>query len=192
MKRRGVLWKEVIVAVSALFFSCFGNAQDTIFDFSQRESKITFEVKHLGFLTVGGAFKMFSGTIVFRKDRPVEMNSRIVANSITTNDSSRDATLKSKEYLNVAAYPEIVFYATHLSRVDKEVEISGILQIRHVQQKVDLNFSIAQGMLENRMLLKAETTLKRSDFALDFGVMDELVGDNITVKLELLGIKRLD
>ncbi|TAI48531.1 YceI family protein [Flagellimonas allohymeniacidonis] len=170
-------------------FSASVKAQKHTYYFDQIESKIAFEVSHLGFLTVTGNFGEFSGTLVLEENFLRFVDCSIQVKSIYTNDKSRDNTLRSEAYLDVATYPNIIFSTRSISHTGQKLKVSGFLKIKNVQKPIDLTFQ--SDVDQERVVLTAHTIVNRKNFELDFGAMDGLIGQNIKVDLKLVGTKRV-
>lgn len=142
------------------------------------KSKVDFEVTHLGMLTVNGSFQEFEGIIEIKGKQVVIIGS-IKSASIVTGNADRDETVKGKAFLNVEAYPEINFSATGTAWLDS-IRIAGPLKIRGVSHTAQL-----KGKYVSDQQVECTMFIKRSDFKLDFGSMDALVGDDVSIKLKL-------
>lgn len=162
--------------VLILFFSQVTYCQKLLVD--KTKSKVNFEVTHMGMLSVNGSFNDFDGTIDLISNR-VTVSGIIKSASIHTGNDDRDESIKGKAYLNVEAFREITFSATGTVSGDS-INITGPMKIRGVSRPAQLKCNYTSG----RQLV-CVTSVKRSDFKLDFGSMDALVGDNVSVKLNL-------
>lgn len=162
--------------VLILFFGHSASCQKRLVD--KTKSRVDFEVTHLGMLTVSGSFHEFEG-IIEVKDKQAIVSGRIKSASMVTGNAERDAMVKGKAYLNVDAYPEISFSATGTVLGDS-LSIAGPMKLRGVSRTAKLKCKyVSDQQLECTMFIK------RSDFKLDFGSMDALVGDDVSVKLNL-------
>ena len=74
-------------------------------------SEVQFKVKHLVISTVTGTFKKFSGSLESESDDfdGASVNFSLDVNSIDTNQSDRDAHLKSADFFSAEQYPTIDF-----------------------------------------------------------------------------------
>lgn len=177
--------KNVIKTFIAVFlilgqgFFCF--AQTKSYAINKENSQITFQVKHLGVLTVHGTFIEFSGRLTLNDDTLEAIESVIKVNSIDTNDKSRDNTLISDVYLNAAQFPDINFQSTKIQiNSDKKI-LEGLLKIKDVEKNIETSF--LQTKDEKDKNIRILTTLSRKDFNLNFGSMNSLIGDEIKVEI---------
>ena len=79
-----------------------------------------FSVRHMMVTFVRGHFKDIHGTLVFDPADPgaTSVEATIEASGIWTGEASRDAHLKSEDFLDVEKYPKITF-------ARKQVEVTG-------------------------------------------------------------------
>lgn len=157
--------------------------QNEGYHFSQVGSKMTFEVSHMEFLTVQGQFDEFSGSLTGGDGIFSSIQTSIRVQSINTKDASRDDSLLDEGYLDASTYPEITFKSSEIDNSSRI--IYGTLKIKDIEKKIKVPFSIANKKGATSSTLKATTNINRKYFEIDFGLMDDLVGDNIKVILEL-------
>ena len=166
-------------------FFCF--AQSESYFFNEENSQITFQIKHLGLLTVNGTFKNFSGTLILKNDKLEAIESVIKVNSINTDDESRDNTLVSEAYLNTNDYPNITFFSTSNQEKLESNIVEGILKIKDVEKKIETSYFLTKD--GNQSTLKIYAILSRKDFQLNFGSMNALIGDQIKVEIIINKLK---
>ena len=99
----------------------------------------------------------------------------IIVESIDTGNTTRDRTILTAPYLNVDEYPTIPFKVRmELSSDDVAIEIDG--QIRGLPFKIE-----SQLVVVDYQLVSLPITLDRKAIGLDFGSMDSLIGNEITL-----------
>lgn len=120
-----------------------------------------------------------------QEDSIVSLAGQVSVSSIQTGDKSRDGSLKSDAYLDLANYPYITFFSTEIQYSNNTAIVVGKLKIKDQERVIQLplEFSISED--KQRCSINTSTTIRRSDFLLDFGAMDALVGDEIQVKMEI-------
>jgi len=104
-------------------------------------SEVQFKVKHLVISTVTGFFKDFEGTMETENDdfQDAEISFSLNIDSIDTNQSQRDAHLKSGEFFDAEKYPKITFESTSFKKTgDDEFELVGDLTIKGITKPVKL------------------------------------------------------
>jgi polyisoprenoid-binding protein YceI len=101
---------------------------------------VGFVARHLMVSKVRGSFGEVSGAIVIGEDplaSSVEVS--IKTASITTGQADRDTHLRSADFLNVEAYPEITFKSTKVIPVGgNEFTVVGNLTVNGVTNEVPL------------------------------------------------------
>ena len=164
--------------------TAFGLAQTT-YSINAEKSELRFEVSHMGFLTVEGTFKEFSGKIVYgTKLETLEIN--VKSNSIFTHNQSRDTSLKEPSYLDTKKYPLIQFTTLKTYGFEDERTITGFLTIKNSRRRVQVPYSCIANKEKGAVLLTARTSIYRTDFGLEFGPMDQLVGNEIKLEIMLV------
>jgi polyisoprenoid-binding protein YceI len=158
-------------------------------------SQIEFAVKHMMVTTVRGQFRKFTTEVEFDEENPA--NSSVVANidasSIDTGMEARDAHLRSADFLDVEANPELTFRSTSIDKSGDGYKIHGDLTIRGETRPVTLEAEIG-GVVPNlqggrRAGISASTKISRKAWGLTWNVAMEagglLVGDDIKISLEI-------
>ncbi len=162
-------------------------AQVRTFEIDPGSSDISFEVTHLGFLTVEGSFLEFSGKCISNGDSLLSLEGKIKVISINTNDEARDASLKSEGYLDIENFPLITFSSTEITDSAESQLVTGQLKIKDQVRvlKMPLYFNLSED--GKSCSIEATTTISREDFELDFGAMDALVGDEVRMMIMVHG-----
>jgi polyisoprenoid-binding protein YceI len=165
-------------------------------------SSVNFSARHLMVSKVRGRFTSFQGTIKVPEDAlQSSVNVVIDTASIDTRDESRDAHLKSADFVDVEKYPTITFASTEVTDLDgSDFTLRGHLSIagvtHPVELKVEFNGSQQDPWGGTRAGFEAKTEFNRKDFGLAFNVALEgggvLVGDKVTVELEIEAVKAAD
>ena len=172
-----------IIALLIIFGQGFFSfSQTKTFQIDPNKSQVKFKVSHFGVLSVKGVFETFSGSILISENTLQKIKSEIQVSSINTNDTTRDDSLKDEAYLDVKNYPLITFNSTYIDLVSETKIITGKLKIKGIEKHISMPFEMLKD--GNYFHIKIITTIKRTDFNLDFGAMDSFVGDEI--KLEIL------
>ena len=127
---------------------------------------------HLGFAKVHGRFRTFTGTLLVAD--PLELSSVdviIEAASIDTDNPDRDAHLRSRDFLDVQAFPQIRYTGLRLTVVRPDSwQLDGQLTLKSVTQPVRLNINYlgtGTGPLDDiRAGFHATTQLDRDQFGM--------------------------
>jgi polyisoprenoid-binding protein YceI len=164
-------------------------------------SSAQFTVRHMMISNVRGSFNKVTGTVVYDPDNiaAAEVEANIDAASISTGDASRDAHLKSPDFLDVEKYPAIVFKSKKVEAAsDGEVKVTGDLTIHGVTKETVLKVEGPTDETKDpfgnvRIGASAVTKIKRSEHGLTWNAALEtggfLVGDELKIELDLSLIK---
>ena len=157
-------------------------------------SEITFKVRHMMISNVKGEFKNFSIDLESADDefKNVKANATIDTASISTNNTDRDNHLKSAEFFNAEAHPQITFETDSLND-----EVTGNLTINGVTKPVKLDVDFGGINVDPWGQTKAgfsfEGKIKRSDFGLNWNAALEsggvMVSDEVKIAGELQFVK---
>jgi polyisoprenoid-binding protein YceI len=155
-------------------------------------SEISFKVKHLVITTVTGKFKNFSGKVVTDNDdfsnAKIEFSADV--NSIDTGAEARDGHLKSPEFFDAAAFPEISFKSTGFSKKGDNYELNGDLTIRDVTKNISLDVEYL-GTSKDPFYGKTKAGFElngkilRKDFGLQWDVLTETGGAVVSNEVKL-------
>lgn len=158
-------------------------------------SSISAAVKHMMLTTVRGAFSGASGVIDFDPARPeaggVEL--RIPAASVNTGDEKRDGHLRSADFLDAEAHPDIVFKSTKVTPKGKNAfVVDGDLTIRGSTNPVAVNVQLvgiaADPRAGQRAGFDATFSFDRTQWGLTWNMpipSGVLVGEKISVEANI-------
>ena len=153
-------------------------------------AEVGFVARHLMVAKVRGRFTDVSGTVeVGQTLAETSVRATSVAASISTNQADRDAHLRSADFFDVEAFPELTFASTQVT----DDAMTGDLTIKGVTREVtfDLEFDGVQAdpWGNTKAGFTATTSINRSDFGLTWNAAIEgggvLVSDKIQITLEV-------
>ena len=163
-------------------------------------SRIGFVARHAMVTKVRGSFNEFEGTGYFDAEDPAgsHVQLTIQAASIDTRNADRDGHLKSNDFFDMAAYPEITFASTAVEQVDAaNYRVTGDLTIKGVTNPVTVDFEYTGTAVDpfgnQRIGFEGATTVNRKDWgvnwnaALDAGGV--LVSEKVTLEFEVSAIR---
>ncbi|MGZ5274118.1 MAG: YceI family protein [Kaistella sp.] len=157
-------------------------------------SEITFKVRHMMISNVKGEFRSFNVDLESDDDnfKNVKATATIDTSSISTNNTDRDNHLKSAEFFNAEAHPQITFETDSLND-----DVIGNLTINGVTKPVKLDVDFGGINVDPWGNTKAgfsfEGKIKRSDFGLNWNAALEaggvMVSDEVKIAGELQFVK---
>lgn len=154
---------------------------------------VGFLVEHVGFAKVFGRFAEAEGSFDFDEATGEITNVQVVVRtaSVDTTVEPRDRHLRSADFLNVEAHPEMVFESAGGTLVEREGKLEGNLTLigktRPITLEVTWNKSGPSPLPGNPYVvgMSVRGSFQRSDFGMTYGVADGLVGDAIELIIEL-------
>lgn len=155
-------------------------------------STVIFRIEHMGIAPFYGRFNEISGEFTFDESNPASasFNITIKTGSVDTNNEGRDTHLKSDDFFDAAAHPDITFTSTSvIASDDGKLDVTGDLSLHGVTQAVTFKV-ISMGTAQSRQSVKrgfdVQTTIKRSDFSI--GEAGGL-GDEVALLIGLEGAR---
>ena len=164
--------KQILFSALLAVSSLTGFAQTWKSD--KAHSQLKFDITHLGISTVSGAFTDFDATITSAKPDFSDASFSLTAKtaSINTGVEKRNDHLKSPDFFDAAANPELNFKSTSFKKVsESKYQLTGDLTMHGVTKPVSLDL-IYRGTVTNPSSKKAVAgfratgTIKRSDFGI--------------------------
>lgn len=163
----------VILAITA-----FTGANSTV-----ARSAISFKIKNMGIGT-NGTVAGLQADVHFNPEDPASgtMEASVDANSINTDNTSRDEHLKEAEYFDVAHYPKITLKSISFKRKNGN-NYTGLfnLTIKDKTRQVEIPFSYSQK--ENTSTFKGAFKLNRLNYGV--GGNSLILSDEVTVMIDV-------
>lgn len=155
-------------------------------------TEVQFKVKHLVISTVTGYFREFEGSLEAAGDSFEGASIRFSAKtgSVDTNNSQRDEHLRSDDFFNASAYPELTFQSDSFkSTGDNRFELTGDLTIRDVTKQVTLQAEYNGTMVDPWGNTKAgfeiNGVINRKAFGLRWSAVTEAGGAVVSDEVRL-------
>jgi len=175
--------------------------QTSTWNLDPAHSAAEFKVKHMMISSVKGRFAGIQGSLTLNEADVT--NSRVEASldaaSIDTNETQRDAHLRSADFFDTEKFPTLSFQSTRVARNgDGELAVTGDLNIHGVSRSVVFAVEGPSAPLKDpygniRVGLAATAKINRKDFGLTWNAALEtggiLVGDEVTITLDVQFVK---
>jgi polyisoprenoid-binding protein YceI len=165
----------------------------TIWSIDPTHSEVHFKVKHLVISTVTGAFKSFNGKAISTSGEfeNAKVNFSIDVDSIDTNQTQRDAHLKSADFFETDKYPTIDFESTSFTKVKgDDYKLSGKLTMHGVTKPVELDVeyggSEKDGYGNVKHGFEVSGKINRKEFGLTYNSITEAGGLALGEDIKLL------
>ncbi len=179
--------KKGFISIVALFALAVFYAQS--YQPVEEKSTVNFTIKNFG-VNTGGSFKGPEGSIVFD---PADLSKAVfdvsvAAETINTDNNSRDKHLREEDYFSVKAFPKISFKSDKVEANGKKgnYTVTGKLTIKGTTKDISFPFTaVQQG---NDWLFAGEFKLNRKDF--NVGGNSVVLSDNLVVSLSVLAAKK--
>jgi polyisoprenoid-binding protein YceI len=173
-------------------------AAPTKYAFDPAHSAPTFSVKHLGLATVRGEFGKMTGTVELDRGnlRASSVEATIDASTVSTREPKRDAHLKSPDFFDVAKFPTLTFKSTKVEQAaGGGLKLTGDLTIHGVTKSVTfevqpLSPDIKTPFGTTAAATSATAKISRKDFGILGGTAGMLVGDDVSITLDLELVKQ--
>ncbi len=171
-------------------------AQAEGFKIDPVHSMILFRIQHNGVAYSGGRFNEFSGTFNLDAAKPEasSVDLTIKIESVDTAAGKRDQHLKSNDFFAAKEFPEATFKSTGVKAGSEPgtFEVSGDLTIRGTKKPVTIKVKETgrgQGQRGGELAgMWAETTIKRSDFGVNF-MVGKMLSDEVLLTFSFEGGK---
>jgi polyisoprenoid-binding protein YceI len=176
-------------------------AEPARYELDPAHTTVAFLVEHIGYAKTLGQFLRSSGGYTFDEDSGTLSDLRVVVgtSSVDTHHDARDDHLRSADFLDTAAHPEMVFTAERAQRTgERTFIVHGELALRGTRRPLALEATLNKsepypiGDRAEVMGVSARGTLKRSEFGMTYGVADNLVGDEVELIIEIEARRRED
>ena len=159
-------------------------------------SAVLFSIRHLGLAKVRGRFDRFETTLeVGPTLAETSVTAAIDLASINTNNTDRDAHLRSTDFFSTEEHPEMHFVSQGIRPAGEVWELQGEVTLngRTRPLTLEVEFNGVQefpGQNTRHAGFSATGSLRRSEFGIEFGLlpigMDTLaLGDEVKIELDL-------
>jgi len=168
-------------------------AEPADYEIDPAHAVIAFLVEHIGFARVLGAFSEVEGSYTFDEatGELSDVSVTVQTASVASHHEERDEHLRSGDFLDSRAFPEMRFTADSAQAVgDRVYAVNGELTLLGVTLPLTLEATWNKsgdypiGRNSYAMGVSARGTLLRSDFGMDYAVDNGWVGDEVEIIIE--------
>ena len=154
--------------------------------------------------SINGSASGVTGTVTFDPENPAATTGKIIvaANSLMLPNSMQQGHMRSDKWMDVAKYPEISFEAKSLTNVKTEGDnttaaavgtftCKGVSKDMTIPVKLTyLKDKLAQrvpNMKGDLLVIRSQFSIKRADFNISPGQMEDKVSNEIELTLSIAG-----
>ncbi|MFK0194181.1 YceI family protein [Kitasatospora sp. NPDC090308] len=163
-------------------------------------SKIGFAVRHAMVTNVRGEFAEYEGKLHLDGSNPAASTAELVIKvaSISTGQAQRDEHLRTGDFFDAAAHPEITFTSTSAERVDGDTyRLHGDLTIKGTTRPVALDLEFTGAATDvygaERVGFEGGTTVDRTSWGLTYNAALEtggvLIGEKVKLTLDVSAVR---
>jgi len=166
-------------------------AEPTTFTVDDEHFSMAFEIMHIGYAPVMGMFREVEGQFVYDEEARELSSGKLVfkSDSVFTNHKKRDNHLRDDDFLDSSEYPSITFNVTDFETTGENTgKVTGDLTMLGKTNPVTLDVTLNKaavypfGHEKYTLGISANTTLKRSDWGMTYGLEPAMVGDEVTLR----------
>ncbi|MCX7548948.1 YceI family protein [Xanthomarina sp. F1114] len=183
--------KKIITLIPIVFLSVSTFSQ-TQWKVDPYHSSLNFNISHSGISMVNGKFLDYSGSLTTNGEALNNANFDFIVKieSINTNVEDRDNHLRSADFFDAKKYPEMTFKSTNISSTENpnQYKLHGQLTIKDVTKEVVFDVSYggkAKSQQGEKLGMKAETTINRFDYNIDYDPTAAGIGKEINIVVHL-------
>ncbi|MFA5593417.1 MAG: YceI family protein [Micavibrio sp.] len=164
-------------------------AADT-YTFDPHHTSVIWNAGHFGFSNPFGVFSNIEGTLILDEQAPEnsKVDVTIPVAMVATGIDRFDAHLRNKDFFDTDNFPVAKFVSTNIERTgDETAKITGDLTLLDTTKPVVLDAKLnkkGQNPMNKKDTVgfSATTTIKRSEFGLNYGLPN--VSDDVQIQIE--------
>ena len=165
------------------------------YTFDKAHTQILFFVDHLGFSKSQGEFLDFDGFFNFDLEHPEKSHVDVSINvaGLDMDDEKWNTHMQSADFFDVEKFPTMTFKSTAIEVTGKKTaNITGDFTLLGVTKPVTL--AVKHNKSDKHAFsgkyvsgFSATTTIKRSEFGMEYGL--PMVGDDVEIRIEVEGLR---
>ncbi len=164
-------------------------------EIDEEHFSVAFEVSHAGFAQQFGLFLDAEGAFVYdeSEDELHEGSVTVYSDSVFTDHEERDNHIRDDDFLHAEEYPEMHFEATDYDPDAGMLygDFTLLGETRPIELDIRINrideYPFGGGLFASPPYVLGASlrgTIRRSEFGMDYGIEDNMVGDEVDIILE--------
>jgi polyisoprenoid-binding protein YceI len=190
--------KHLILAAGLLALAApFAGAQASTWVSDPNHSEVDFSITHMSVSKVHGRFGQVKATIVYNAADVTKstVTATIGVDTVDTGVDARNAHLKTADFFDTANLPTATFTSTSVTKNGNKLKVTGNLTLHGVTKPVVLDVEgpvtpVADPKGSLHSGFSATTTIDRTAFGIGPKFPAALVGDEVTLEIDLEVIKQ--
>ena len=198
--------KTITLFVALTSLSLAAGAEPENFDFKDPKgvNNVVFQTD-APLESINGTATEIAGAVNFDPAHPESLKGKIVvkAASLHVPNATMQGHLQGAMWLDVAKYPDITFEALKVENVKTTdnattADVTGAMTLHGVSKEIsakDVKITFLKDKLSDRypalkgdlLVIRAKFVIKRSDFGINKGQMEDKVSDEIQLDLKIAG-----
>lgn len=196
--------RAIISLIASAAVGASGFAAATSFDLKDPKG-----VNNIVFLldapleSINGTATGISGSITFDPAKPEATSGtvEVAVDSLTVPNPKMGEHLMGDKWMDAETFPEITFEVERLSDVSKSGQriygtAHGVMTIKGTSKEVEVPVTLThlEGMMKQRqgedgdiLVIRSSFAVKRSDFGVNTGNLEDKVSDEVELRLSLAG-----
>ncbi len=163
------------------------------YSLDSEHTTVAFMIEHVGYAKTLGYFSDVSGSFTYdaQSGQLSDVVITVKTDSVQSDNEARDKHVRGKDFLNTKQFPEMRFTASDvLVQPEGSTEIDGQLQLLGKSLPLTLTATLNKadkypfGHKLFTLGVSARGELQRSDYGMDYGVANALVGDTVELIIE--------
>jgi polyisoprenoid-binding protein YceI len=193
----------LFLSATMMLITGFAHAEPADWKIDPEHFSIAFEVEHIGFQQQLGMFLEGSGEFNYDPQTQALSSGRVElqAGSIFSNNKDRDKHLSGRDFLDIKRNPIIFFEANEFTPNNQDTDkqsgtLTGNLTLIGETHPVVLEVIINKqdkypfGHRKETLGISARVKILRSLWGMDYGVGNNLVGDEVTLRFEFEALRQ--
>ncbi len=132
-----------------------------------------------------GSLSGLTGTVYFKETDLVNSSFDVAVDvaTIKTGNKLKDRHARNGKWMDASSYPNITYTSQAIEKYNTKYKVTGLLTIKGISKEKTIIFDIIN---KNEIeYLKGTTTVTREEYGIEGNSFAFLVGDEITVDLEI-------